>query len=392
MSDHHTHPDQQRADRLNAFADAVVDGHAPPASDEIEAVMLRAWRALGDRSLTTTPLPSELRNHIREELMTSTTATFDHIGRTPLPPDGEAPASLAIPALPPARGWQAIAGFALMIAMLAALVALTWQATTNDGAGEPTPTSVAAQGLYDPEDPSTFPMMPEACVPNGQIGDANVANRSINDWVAPEYAPAKAVPTETGLAIQQMYMNYLRCEWEAFNQQFPPGSTPPAGEGTPIPPLERSPDMLTYLSDRLRFDHMYGSLSPEQQADLDAYRCLPRIDTILATFPLPVNQPMDYAIWSLLPHIDEIDELALVFSPSDVYLLPDGRYGAIVGSVSTAALDDPNAVISDDLLAFVAFVEEDGRYYIDEMFTVFAPDMDFRLSEGRNGTILMNCD
>jgi hypothetical protein len=234
--------------------------------------------------------------------------------------------------------------------------------------------------------------VPEKCLPNGEVpNNGDLANRSIDDWPAPQYAPAKAISYDKGEAIQDTYLHYIRCEWQAFDQAYPPGSTPPIGAGTPVPPLESSPAMRSYFSDRLLYDHMYGSLTPEQQKALDAYRCEPRIDTILERFPLPVNQPNDYAVKSLLANGD-IDELAGVFSPSDVYLMPDGRYGVVMGSVSTAALTDPNAVTRNDWLTFVAFVEVDGKYYIDETFTLLAPDMDTMFLDGRNGTILMNCD
>ena len=200
------------------------------------------------------------------------------------------------------------------------------------------------------------------------------------------------MPDETGTAIQETYLHYLRCERDRFDQVFPPGSAPPSG--TPVPPVGIGPsaEMLTYFSDRLRYDRLSSELPTEQQAALDAYRYEPRATTVLETFPLPVTQPQDYAIWSLLPYIDEIDELASVFGPSDVYLLPDGRYGAVQGTVTTAALDDPNTVTADDHLLFIAFVEDDGRYFIDEIFTIFGPRLQDFEAQGWNGTLVTDCD
>jgi hypothetical protein len=378
--------DQLRADRLGAYGDALVDGIAPPPTDEIEATLARAWRAFGGGPATTGRMPDAVRSRLLEALMPPITTAVAHPRLVAAPRRAE-PSRTAPPpertTLPIAGGWQAAASFALVLAVLAALVAVAWRA--GGGPGDSTPTSFAAQGLYDEDDISTFPMMPETCVPNGEIDDdGEPEDRSIDDWAAPEYGPAQAVDHETGLAIQETYMNYFRCEWDHFHPDIPGGGTPAAL------PTGPSPEMMTYFSDRARFDRMYGSLSPEQRAELDDYRCLPRVDRIMETFPLPVNQPRDYAIMSLLPVTGEIDELAQVFTPSDVYLLPDGRYGAIIGTVTTAALDDPDAVTRDDHLLFIAFVEADGRYYIDEIFTVFALDMDF--PDGRNGTILMECE
>ena len=59
-----------------------------------------------------------------------------------------------------------------------------------------------------------------------------------------------------------------------------------------------------------------------------------------------------------------------------VYQLGDGRYGMILGAVSSAVLADPSIATKDDWLNFVAFVEVDGRYYLDEEFTVIARTWD----------------
>lgn len=391
MTHAHEPSDQQRADALGAYGDALVDGYAPPPTTDIERTMARAYQAMQAPRAGAPAMPTDRKQHIWEDVMTARTTTVDRFERTPH--DRSAPARWATRRgmRTPRGGWQAVASFVLVLGVLAALVTLAWQQGMRDRPGEPTP-ALGAQALYDADDPASFPRVPETCIPNGEVpSDEALATRSIDDRPAPEYAPAKAVSYAQGTAIQDTYLHYLRCEVQAVTQAYSPGATPPVAAGTPPPPLEASPAMRTYFSDRLLYDHLYGSLSPEQQADLDTYRCQSRIDAILETFPLPVNQPKDYAVASLLPNGD-IDELAFTFSPADVYLMPDGRYGVVMGTVTTAALDDPNAVTPDDFLTFIAFVEEDGRYFIDEIFTLFAPDMATRFPEGRNGTIVMDCD
>lgn len=394
MTPMHDASDKRQADELAVFGDALVDGYAPPGRTDIERTMMRAYRVSRAHNPAKAAMPRDVKNQIWKDLMELT---------APSPAPSRPTATLVgtqRPAQPleesislGQRGsWQAVASFALMLAVLASLVSFLWYQGAGNHLGAPTPTTVAGQGVFDSDDPSTFPRVPETCIPNGEVlSDETLVNRSIDDWLTPAYGPAEAVSYEKGKAIQDTYLHYLSCEAQAFDQTFPPGSTPPVGAGTPVPPLEASPAMRTYFSERLRFDHMYGSLSAEQQADLDAWRCQPRVDRILETFPLPVNHREDYAVATLLANGD-IDTVQSIFSPADIYLMPDGRYGTIIGTVTTAALDDPNAITSNDYLVFIAFVEEDGRYYIDETFTVLASGMDARFLDGRNGTILMNCD
>jgi hypothetical protein len=145
----------------------------------------------------------------------------------------------------------------------------------------------------------------------------------------------------------------------------------------------------SYFSERARFDHLYSQLPLDQQAALDAYRCLSRLEQIERDFPLPVNQPNDYAVRELAAD-GTPKYLALIFAPSDVYLMPDGRYGAIAGSISVAELRDPTLIPQTEHPVFYAFVEVDGRFYIDEIFTLFMPEKD-GTENGRNGTASTDC-
>ncbi len=158
----------------------------------------------------------------------------------------------------------------------------------------------------------------------------------------------RPVSYDQGLAIQKTFLSYTRCEWNALQ------------------------------------------LSPSQQQQLATYRCLPRIDKLLASFPLPVNQPLDRAKADSNSN-DASVAFVPIFLPSDVYRLADGRYAAIVGSISTAALTDPNAVTTMDTLQFIVFSQSNGRYYIDEVFTLVAPNMDQITANGRNSSLATDC-
>lgn len=265
--------------------------------------------------------------------------------------------------------WQSAVSFTFVLAVLAALVGITAQYGLENRSGDESSVGSTNQVMYDSEDPSSFPQVPEECVANGEDpADEELTGRSISDWSDPEYTPAKAVTYEQGLAIQETYLAYVRCQEDLLP------SSPPAGNGTGMSDVEWFPAALSYFSDRMRYNVLSAELSPAQQAELDAYRCRLRADDILASYPLPVNQPKDYAVLETMLG-NEIRSLAFTFAPSDVYLLPDGRYGVISGTISTAALSDPTELTADDDLFFIALVEEDGRYFIDEMFSVLTPDL-----------------
>jgi hypothetical protein len=366
-------PDERKlAEHLRAYGDALVEGRAPLPRNDLEVTMYEVQQTRAFHHVPVSPIPSHVKTAIWEDLMNE--ALVSGTVSSPIPLSGEPQVRTA-----PRFGkssksstWSDTASFAAVLLLLVSLMSVV--AIYNFRPGAPNDTSLpglASQTLYDPEDTNSFPMVPDECRSNGEvISDAELAQRSLGDWSAPQYGPAKAVPYTRGEEILDTFMSYLRCQTDHFNKVYPPESTL---TGTPFPIFSPSAEMQSYYSDRYRYTLLSPDLSPAQQDTIDAYQCEQPQSKVLQSFPLPVNQPGDYAIQSLHASTGEIDELASIFSPSDVYQLPDGRYGAIVGRTSFLALTGQSVAngSGSDTMSFVAFVEEDGRYVIDEMFLLF---------------------
>jgi hypothetical protein len=232
------------------------------------------------------------------------------------------------------------------------------------------------QAMYDGDDKPSYLQLPTSCIGNGPIQDDDFyLDKSIHDWAAPQYGPVQAVTPDIGERVHQTYLNYLRCFLDLMPASS--GANPPEA-GTPVG--YRSLQTDSYFSDRGRFvmlgDGVFASpqLDPARQTDLNTYLCAPGSETVLSMFPIPLNKPSVYVATSLTPD-GMPTQVALAFSPADVYRLPDGRFGAIIGSISMDALSDPSLIDESDLMTFIAFVEEDGRYQIDETFLVEIPGM-----------------
>ncbi len=369
--------DPRMVEQLRTFGDGLAEGHSRPASNDTEATMLRAQRALGADRLAASAMPDSLKHTMWEDLMHTQPTTIN----PPLPLARQsprtvaaAPAMLAPPVLaqrivrsPLTRAvmrWQPAVSLAIVVAFLVGLVGIAYQRGIWNEPNPPEPSGAASQVMYDPDDASTFPEVPAQCGTNGPVeSDAFYTDMSIEDRPQPEYTPVQAVTPEVGERIQHTYLRFLRCQDDAIND-FPFPQATPTTYSDVLSPLA-----LSYFSDRARLTMLYPTLSGTQQAEIDAQQCA-GIGEILAGFPLPLNQPLDRALYSStvdnLPNV-----LTLAFAPSDVYLLPDGRFGAIIGTVASASLIDPASATDSDLLTFVAFVDQDGRYLIDEEFIVF---------------------
>lgn len=359
-------------DTLFAFGD---DPNASPGND-LEGTMRRVQRASRVNSATSSSIPPDLKHQIWEDLMHAQTAPATPVSQS----EGVIPNPNVIPSLRGIFGspqphdsrivravirWQPAVSLAIVVAFLIGLIGIAYQRGVLNEPGPSDPSGAASQVMYDPDDASTYPEVPAQCATNGPVeSDAFYADMSIQDFPLPGYTPVRAVTPEVGERIQQTHLAFLRCRHESF-ESFPfPEATPTSYSDT------LSPLALSYFSDRARLALLYPELNATQQADIDASQCR-GIEEILAGFPLPLNQPLDYALISST--VDNLpNELSFVFAPSDVYLLPDGRFGAIIGTVSTAALMDPASATQDDHLTFVAFVEQDGRYLVDEEFVVFS--------------------
>jgi hypothetical protein len=386
MTRQHNESNPGQADALLAFGDDLMDGAGTPTND-LETTMFRVQRAAGATATTTENIPATIKTSIWENLMHTHAVPTDNVLSANRFPVGKPGKQNAV-----ARDWtslqramsrfQAGISLAIVIAVLGGLVAIAYQIGPSNGPGNGG-TSAVGQVLYNPDDASSYPSYPETCVSNGDVpSDDELKLKSLADWPAPQYTPVKAVTEATGRAVQETYLNYLRCEQELF------ASVTPAAAATATSPVQ-SPLLQSYFSDRARFDHLSSELPAAQQAAIASYRCQPRSQKVERDFPLPVNQPEKFTVSEDYPdgsskYVQEI------FAASDVYLLPDGRYGAIIGSISLAEVLKPAVIPQTGYPWFYAFVESNGRYYLDELFPLFTTSA-YEAANGPSGSLSTDC-
>ncbi len=365
-------------DALFAFGD---DPNAAPAYD-LEATVRLVQHATGLDAARSSSIPTDLKHQIWEDLMHTQTAnpslpspTAHRISRTATQREDtrSSPTGHGLVLSRPHDSrivravvrWQPAVSLAIVIGFLVGLVGIAYQRGIWNEPNPAEPSGAASQVMYDSDDASTYPEVPAQCATNGPVkSDEFYMDISIKDLPQPEYTPVQAVTPEAGERIQDTYLRFARCQYESI-ENFPYPEATPTTYSDALTPLT-----LSYFSGQARLALLYPALNASQQDEIDTQQCA-AIEEILAGFPLPLNQPHDYALISST--VDNLPNVTwLAFAPSDVYLLPDGRFGAIMGSVSTAALVDPASATLDDQLTFVAFVEQDGRYLIDEDFVVFS--------------------
>lgn len=385
MTPDHRDRGQDIEQKLLSFGDDVGETSTTPR-DDLEATLLRVQHAAGIPAIGTDTIPAALKTAIWEDLMhtpTSLASVTRFDGPEPRPSPARIWRTPDRPWQQSISRWQPGVSIALVMAFLLCLLAIAYQAGP---ASEPNDqgTVAANQVVYDPNGLSSYPAYPETCVSNGDVTtDDELATQSLDRWPVPQYVPAKPVTEETGRAIQETFINYMRCEQELY------ATWTLSATASPPSPVQ-SPLIQSYFSDRARFDHLFSTLPSEQQAAVASYRCLPRLEQIQRDFPLPVNQPNDYIVRETATD-GTPKYLGLIFAPSDVYLMPDGRYGAIAGSVSAAQLQNPALIPQTSHPVFYAFTEVDGRYYIDEIFNLFVNQADADAS-GRNGSLSTDCE
>jgi len=346
------------AHRLRAYSDALAEGIAPPPADELEATMLRVHRAMTPASTPSndTPLSAVRKAAIWEDIMhqASLSPSTPMLPVTRLQPShrlGKEPVSLTAPAVAPSRRreWSATVALSVMLAIAIGLIGV-FVALRFD------PPQAPSDGVSLFAAP-TQPSVPDSCTPNPAYTSPNPSATSLADLPEPRYTPAKPVSYEQGLAIQQAYLNYLACSWQNLSGTAPAiWPTPDAG-------------MQSVIADRMRI--LWDDIHASNRAEIQAYTCRRVADELLSSFPLPVNRTMTFAVQNVEP---DHQNARAIFLPSDVYQLPDGRYGAMIGTVSSAALQDLDVLTEDDFLSFVVFVEQDGHYYVDEDIVVLRAD------------------
>jgi hypothetical protein len=244
--------------------------------------------------------------------------------------------------------WQPAMSLAVVVAVLIGLVGVAWTRGVWNDTGNP-----MGQVAASPDE-NVYACKPQSGV---QRSDAELMTMHWTDWQSPAYVVPLAGWTDDAKAASDDFFNYLSCFIRA--QQ----------EGTPAAAIDSSP----YYSDRLRYVLMYDQLSPDRQAELDQafqYNPIPRL---VSDFPLPVNR----ASWTSSDD-DPESYFGYFLAPWELYLLPDGRMGGFIGSVSAHMLQTGTPIRTDDgLVQWIAFAKQGDGWFIDEWFAIcpeaFAP-------------------
>ncbi len=371
--------DPRKVEGLRAFGDDLAEGRARPADNAFEDTMLRAQRALAANRLTVLAMPGSTRHAIWEDLMHAQSEIpvanqgFRRVA------DVVSARSQTVSPLRPRDSrfvrivarWQPAISFAVVAAFLVGLIGVAYQRGVLEETGAPigpTGTDQVGQVIATPDSAQPF----GACEANGgtQLSDDDLRSMSITDWQVPAYVVAQPVPPEIGQRAASAYSAYQACLFERFDA----GSDEPTDEE------------LSYLSDRLRFVLLYDTLSSEQQAEIDTWRERNPIPRMISDFPLPLNRT-DFGFAEFTGGTFTTD----FFLAGDVYALPDGRYAAIIGGVSTHMLRTGQPIRSGDgELYFVAFADQDGALFVDETFTICPSD--FVLDAQEAGTAPSDLD
>jgi hypothetical protein len=260
--------------------------------------------------------------------------------------------------------WQPAISLAVVVAFLVGLVGIAWQRGVFDegGGGVPPESSFGMQAI-----PESTPDYDVTCEPHGgaRPTDDELRRMSWDDWQLPAYGVALGGWSEHGVRALNTYLAFMACFLEDTR--------------SPEPGL--SDATTSYLSDRLRYVMLYDSLSAPQQAEIDQTLGRNPIPGIVDQYPLPVNRSDQIGA---VPLPANGDVFAATFLYSDVYLLPDQRLAAMMGTVSAHLLQTGEPIrTGDGMLVFVAFASDgdifadDFDLYVDEMFVIcpaaFAP-------------------
>lgn len=359
--------DRSPADALFALGDMTVSGQGTPAGDarggepgDLGDTFLRVQRTLGD---PTTALEPATRHRIWEDIMhahVESSGTPINGTRRQVQVRGTSPRPTSALTATAAR-WQPAVSLFVVAAFLVSLIGLAWdRGVLNDFGTSQQPASELDPFTPDRPTPTEPAVSDVTCAPRTEerLSDDELRVFSINDWNPPLHYNAKPANPEIAQMAIDTYLGYMQCEYE---YHF----------GTPSAAPDASGARQTYLSDRMRYLLLYDTLTPAQQREVDDFLADNPSDEIIEGFPLPVNRDINRAI-----AVGDDAFFREVFMVGEVYELPDGRYGAILGSISTQMLVEQRPVReSDGAMTFVAFWPEDGQLYIDELLGLCVPGL-----------------
>jgi hypothetical protein len=354
-----------REDRFATDLDALSRGEAPYTHDDLIRFAAEAFAvSTHDQAMLPPASPPHLAasdrrdlwDAIRQEAATSRTS---HAGSPVM-----SPTALATPVTTPqASGWgatvvrwQPVLSVTVMFALLLGLIGVAYTGL-HRRASEPEPAMLSA--LQDDATPATGIECDEYGSP--VRSSSELRDMSPSDWPAREYMPEAAADPDIALRAVEAYEHWVMCAWAMGN------------EAVALPPGE----ILRFWSDRMQYQFMLQrgqSFASEEQAELLQQ---PSIEALVQHGTLLLNRP-------LVDIVNPVTgERLPSFESGDVYALTDGRYGVVIGSISTEQLVGSGSTSPDNeegiSLTFLAFVESDGYLLIDEYtsFCVVPPVMPF---------------
>lgn len=242
---------------------------------------------------------------------------------------------------------QAMASFGLVLAVLLSLVAISFH-RMSDGSGGPAGDPAGHAAFVNQEG---TPSSSANCVARAETWDAALPD--LDPDRPARYTSTRQASTEIGNLALETYLDYMTCavlKQTAYSDQ----------------------EEIARINDTLRTYQTANGCSAEVE-DMRTACVLSPAQSLGAEFlftaPITLNRPPQLQL------VEGTRHSVLAFSPSDVYVFFDGRYGVIMGSPSTAMFRDgftaTDNLLGDSVLIFVAFREHDGLLYIDELTYVF---------------------
>jgi hypothetical protein len=348
-------------DRFAASLDALSRGEPPAPNDDLTQFVTEArstWSNPTDLPPGSPPrLSATDRRHlwtaIQQEAAIKPSASI-HEGRHVM--SATSPTVQATSNQPTGWGanisrWQPVLSMTVMFVVLAVLVGIAY--TGLDHTDDELP-AISLAALTDEATPTAG----MECVPYGPPvrSSSELRDMSPSDWPAREYMTMAAADPEIAQRAAEVYENWVACYWAHSTES-----------SVSQPPVE----ILQFWSDRMQYVFMLRrgqSFASAEQAELLQP---PSIGTLLQHGALPLNRPVVEIVNPIT------GESLPSFLPGDVYELSDGRYGVVIGSISTDQLVGSGSASSENeegvWLTFLAFVEVDGYLLIDEYTSLCVP-------------------
>lgn len=343
-----------REDRFADELDALTHGEPIPDADDVTRFAAEARSVWSHGAAPPSGVPLRLTVSERRRLWESirqeaTVSRSSHEGSTVM--SGHTLAAPVTTSRPTGWGataarWQPVLSIAVMFALLFGLVGIAYTGLNRrDNDPSPTVAGLIAQGT-----PSTG----VSCEPYGPpaLSQDEIKEMSWSDWPRRQYIPVAPVDPEIGQQIVDVYENWYACslEWSVQRNS-----------------IEKPQAAYVFSSERMQYQSFFMDHPEQRPQEIEDWSAFDP-NWVIQSGSLPLNRPTVHAT------AETIGGTFQTFSPGDVYQLSDGRYGVVVGSISTillaASQPESNLIPDPDnnaaLLHLVAFTESGGYYLIDE--------------------------